>query len=70
MRAPDVLRVLAGANAGAEVPLSEGAWLVGSGEDADLTFAEPALLPRHLRLVVGARGVETEALADRFSKTA
>ena len=59
-----VLRVLAGANAGAELPLGDGAWLVGRSDDADLTFAELALAPEHLRLVVGPGDLELQTLAD------
>ncbi len=38
-----LLHVVSGANQGAEAPLDDGAWVIGTGADADLTFAEPAL---------------------------
>ena len=57
------LRVLAGANAGAELLLTEGDWLVGTDAEADITLAEPALAGRHLRLSVGTGSVTLHALA-------
>lgn len=59
-----VLHVLAGANAGAEMPLAIGDWLIGTGEDADLTFAEPALAARHMRLRLKPAAVLLEVLAE------
>ena len=61
--ASTVLRVLSGANAGAEMRLTQGEWLIGSGPEADITFAEPALAAAHLRILVGASGVRMVALA-------
>lgn len=58
-----VLRVLAGPNAGAEVRLAPGDWLVGTGAEADILLAEPALAPAHLRLSVAEAGVQATALA-------
>jgi type III secretion system YscD/HrpQ family protein len=57
------LRVLAGSNAGAELTLTDGDWLIGTDTDADLTFAEPSLAGRQLRLTVGPAGVTLLALA-------
>ena len=57
------LRVLAGPNAGAEVNLTDGDWLIGTDENADLTLAEPTLAEQHLRLSVTAGRVTLHALA-------
>jgi type III secretion system YscD/HrpQ family protein len=57
------LHVLAGGNAGAEVTLTDGDWLIGTDTDADLTFTEPSLAGRQLRLTVGPGGVTLLALA-------
>jgi len=59
-----VLRVLAGGNAGAELPLADGAWLLGRGPEADITLAEPALAPEQLRLTVAAGAVTITVLAE------
>lgn len=58
------LRVLAGPNAGAELALTEGDWLIGTDPEADLTFAEPTLAARHLRLTMAPEGVRLTALAE------
>jgi type III secretion protein D len=47
-----VLRVLAGANQGASMPLSDGPWTIGSGAAADLTFTETALAEDQLTLTI------------------
>lgn len=46
------LRVLTGRNAGAEIGLDEGEWVIGRGGDADFVFDEEALADAHLRLSV------------------
>jgi type III secretion system YscD/HrpQ family protein len=46
------LRVLAGANQGASMPLADGPWTIGSGPMADITFAEPGLAENHLTLTI------------------
>ncbi|RTE87897.1 MULTISPECIES: FHA domain-containing protein [Bradyrhizobium] len=57
------LRVLAGPNKGAETLLDDGAWLVGSHEADDLTFADPELVDSHLRIVIAAGRIQITALA-------
>jgi type III secretion system YscD/HrpQ family protein len=59
-----LLRVLAGPNSGAEAPLDAGNWVIGTGADADLTFAEPALAAAHVRIGIAATGLRITALAD------
>nr|WP_244421060.1 type III secretion system inner membrane ring subunit SctD [Hyphomicrobium sp. MC1] len=56
--------MLAGSNAGAELSLAPGEWLIGSGTEADLTFAEPALAAEHVRLTVEPSGIRVIALAE------
>ena len=46
------LRVLTGRNAGAEIGLDDGEWVIGRGGDADFVFDEEALADAHLRLSV------------------
>jgi type III secretion system YscD/HrpQ family protein len=58
-----VLHVLAGPNGGAELRLHDGEWLVGAGDSADITFAEPALAENHLRIVVDGPRISVVALA-------
>lgn len=58
-----MLRVLAGPNAGAEMRLSAGEWLIGTATEADILLAEPVLAPQHVRLVVEPGGVRVTALA-------
>ena len=43
--------------------LSEGSFLVGSEESADLCVRSPGVAPRHLRLRLGAGVAEVELLA-------
>ncbi|MBS0643385.1 MAG: type III secretion system inner membrane ring subunit SctD [Acetobacteraceae bacterium] len=58
-----MLRVVLGANQGAEVPLSDGDWLIGTAADSDLTFAEPALADAHVRISVRGSACHIAALA-------
>ncbi|MCP2223736.1 type III secretion protein D [Bradyrhizobium elkanii] len=57
------LRVLSGPNKGAETSLGDGAWLVGSHDADDLTFADPELAGSHLRIVIEAGQIQITALA-------
>ncbi|RZN15021.1 MULTISPECIES: FHA domain-containing protein [unclassified Bradyrhizobium] len=57
------LHVLSGPNKGAETPLGDGAWLVGSHDADDLTFADPELVDSHLRIVIEAGQIQITALA-------
>ena len=59
-----LLHVVSGANQGAEAPLDDGAWVIGTGADADLTFAEPALAEAHVRIVVAGGKCRISAMAD------
>ena len=61
--AEQTLRVFAGPNAGAEMRLSVGDWMVGTGAEADILLAEPALVAAHLRIGVTAGEVRATALA-------
>ncbi|MGY3614118.1 FHA domain-containing protein [Bradyrhizobium sp. USDA 10063] len=57
------LRVLSGPNKGAETPLGDGVWLIGSHDADDLTFADPELAGSHLRIVIEAGQIQITALA-------
>ncbi|MET4323253.1 MULTISPECIES: FHA domain-containing protein [unclassified Bradyrhizobium] len=57
------LHVLSGPNKGAETSLGDGAWLVGSHDADDLTFADPELVDSHLRIVIEAGQIQITALA-------
>ncbi|MGF6313271.1 type III secretion system YscD/HrpQ family protein [Bradyrhizobium sp. i1.8.4] len=57
------LRVLSGPNRGAETSLGDGAWLVGSHDADDLSFADPELVDSHLRIVIEAGQIQITALA-------
>ncbi|MEJ0017909.1 MAG: type III secretion system inner membrane ring subunit SctD [Acetobacteraceae bacterium] len=59
-----LLHVVSGPNQGAEAPLDDGAWIIGAGAGADLTFAEPALAETHLRIVVAGGKCRIVAMAD------
>lgn len=59
-----LLHVIAGANQGAEAPLDEGAWIIGTGAGADLTFAEAALADTHVRIVIAGGTCRITALAE------
>lgn len=57
------LRVLSGPNKGAETPLIDGVWLIGSHDADDLTFADPELVGSHLRIAIEAGRIQITALA-------
>jgi hypothetical protein len=59
-----LLHVVSGPNLGAEVPLADGAWTIGTGAAADLTFAEPALADAHIRIVVAGGKCRITAMTD------
>ena len=60
-----LLHVLSGANQGAEAPLDDGAWIIGTGATADLTFAEPALAEAHVRIVVAGGDCRIMAAGEK-----
>ncbi|MEO0763589.1 MAG: FHA domain-containing protein, partial [Pseudomonadota bacterium] len=47
-----LLRVLSGAQAGAEIALKPRTYIIGSGEDCDVYLAEPSLAGAHLALTI------------------
>jgi len=59
-----LLHVVSGPNLGAEVPLADGAWTIGTGAAADLTFAEPTLADAHIRIVVAGGKCRISAMTD------
>jgi type III secretion protein D len=59
-----MLRVVAGPNAGAELHLGDGDWMIGAGSGADIIFAEPTLAEAHLRVAVRGSDVTATALAE------
>lgn len=48
-----VLRVLAGLQQGAEMPLQPRSFLIGSGDEADIVLADSTVADRHLTIEVG-----------------
>ncbi len=57
------LRVIAGPNRGAEVPLHDGSWVIGSGPDGDIVLSDRAVAGRHLRLDIEGERIRVEPLA-------
>jgi|GEM_PF-2784868 len=50
------LRVLTGPHRGAEMEMSVGEYLVGSGDECDILLTDPGVAPRHLKLEVREDG--------------
>ena len=59
-----LLHVLAGPNRGAEAPLDAGDWVIGAGAEADLTFSEPGLAEKHVRISIASSGARLAAFAE------
>jgi type III secretion system YscD/HrpQ family protein len=47
-----LLKILSGQHAGAELPLADGEYLVGSGDDCDIILTDPGIEPEHARLKI------------------
>lgn len=58
-----ILKILAGAQAGAEVSLSKGDYALGSGSDDDIQIIDVSAKPGHARLQVSAGKIEIKAAA-------
>ncbi len=61
------LRVLTGAQQGAEIILNHANYVVGSGNGADIVLADGSLEPHHISLDVSEAGVIIAALDGEFS---
>ncbi|WAJ30489.1 FHA domain-containing protein [Antarcticirhabdus aurantiaca] len=48
-----ILKILSGVQAGVDVPLADGTYLVGQGDDDDIQIFDISLKPGHLRLTLG-----------------
>ena len=57
-----LVKLLSGSQAGAEFTLDSGAYVFGSGEDADLALLDAAVLPRHAVLHVEDKNCRVEPL--------
>ncbi|MDR3077296.1 MAG: hypothetical protein LBV15_00855 [Planctomycetota bacterium] len=62
MAAVALLKILAGAQAGAEVPLPPGRYVLGSADDADLVLSDAAVRPRHAALDLAGSAWTVEPL--------
>ncbi|MEZ5581693.1 MAG: FHA domain-containing protein [Candidatus Competibacteraceae bacterium] len=49
---PTVLKLLSGPQLGAEVPLRNGDYLIGSDDDADVVLLDDSVAPHHARLTI------------------
>lgn len=45
-----LLKIFSGPNIGAEVPLQDGVYVLGSDDDCDLVLADHFIAPRHAQL--------------------
>ena len=54
-----LLKLLSGPNAGAEMELRPGDWLLGSDEESELVLLDAGIRPQHLLLHVSAEGALT-----------
>lgn len=55
---PHELRVLLGAQAGSRLPLGDGEYAVGSGDDCALILVGPRIAPRHATLLIAGGSVQ------------
>lgn len=56
-----LLRVMSGPQAGAEIPLADGEYVIGSDDDCDLVLLDETVAARHLRVTIAASGAEVAA---------
>ena len=59
-----LLKVFSGPHAGAEIVLTDGEHIVGSGDDCDIILDDPQIAPRHASLNVQGQSVTCTALDD------
>lgn len=62
--APLLLKVLSGPHVGAEVALSEGETIIGSGDQSDLILNDALVAPKHLRLEIKGTNARVQSLAE------
>lgn len=62
---PHELRVLLGAQAGSRLPLSDGEYTVGSGDDCSLILVGPRIATRHATLLIASGTVQVRPDAGR-----
>jgi Inner membrane component of T3SS, cytoplasmic domain len=65
-----VLKILAGAQVGAEVSLGPGEYLLGAGPEDDIQFIDVGMKPGHLRLRLAPGKIEIRNGAGSFSTAA
>ncbi|HBR97198.1 MAG TPA: EscD/YscD/HrpQ family type III secretion system inner membrane ring protein [Gammaproteobacteria bacterium] len=58
-----VVKILAGPHAGAQIALAQGNYLIGTAEDNDLVFSDPALAKHHVKLILSDSGFAIKPLA-------
>lgn len=56
-----ILKLLAGPQAGAEMPLSDGQYRVGSDDDNDLVLFDSFIAPRHFLLLILGKQIQVQA---------
>ena len=59
-----LLKVFSGPHAGAEIVLTDGEHVVGSGDDCDIILDDPQIASRHARLLVQDGAIRFTALDD------
>ena len=60
-----VIRIFSGVHMGAELSLSDGAWVFGRDDSADIVLADAGLSPRHAVLKVEGATVRFENLEGK-----
>ena len=58
-----VLKILSGVQAGVDVSLVDGTYILGSGDDADIQLFDVSLSPHHARLIVQNTRVSIQTLS-------
>ncbi len=56
------IRLLSGANLGADIVLTDGRWVVGRDDSCDIILADSSLEARHVSLIVSDAGLQFEPL--------
>ncbi len=56
------LQILSGPQAGAQVSVAAGRWLLGSGDHCDLVILDPGVRDEQMSLLVNAQGVSTRTI--------
>lgn len=62
-----LLRILSGIHAGAQMPLTDGGWVIGRDDSCDIILQDDTLAARHANLAVKEGSVKAQAMDGRVT---